>query len=91
MVKNKLVEAIKSNIKSVIPEIETFIKNCESIIALVSFTPVNLSIDYANHLNLFSKTRSPIRPDMFVQGSKRALSGERNIQRLIGKRLKLLL
>jgi len=91
MVKNKPVKAIKSNIESVIPEIETFIENRESIIAPVSFTPVNLSVDYADHLNLFSETRSPIRPEMFVQGAKRALSGERNMQRLVGKRLKLLL
>jgi hypothetical protein len=60
------VEAIKSNIESVILEIKTFIENHESIIALVSFTPVNLLIDYANYLDLFSEIRSPIRPDMFI-------------------------
>jgi hypothetical protein len=66
MVKNKLVEAMKLNIESVIPEIKIFIKNRENIIALVSFTLVNLLIDYTNYLNLFSEMRSPIRPDIFI-------------------------
>jgi hypothetical protein len=66
MVKNKLVEAMRLNIESVILEIKTFIENYKSIIALVSFTLINLLIDYINHLNLFLETRSPIRPDIFL-------------------------
>ena len=66
MVKNEPVKAMRSNIKSVVLEIETFIENCESIIALVSFTPVDLLVDYTNHLNLFLEIRSPIRLDMFI-------------------------
>jgi hypothetical protein len=89
MVKNKLVEAMKSNIKSVVLEIETFIKNRESIIALISFTPVNLLVDYANHLNLFLKTRPLIRAAVLLQEGKRALSGKRNLQGLIYKRCRL--
>jgi hypothetical protein len=66
MVKNKPVEAMRLNIESVVLEIKTFIKNRKSIIALVSFTPINLLIDYTNHLNLFSETRSPIKPNVFL-------------------------
>jgi hypothetical protein len=66
MVKNELVEAMKLNIESVILEIKTFIENRESIIALVSFTLVDLSVDYANYLDLFLETRSLIRLDIFV-------------------------
>jgi hypothetical protein len=66
MVKNKPVEAMRLNIKSVVLEIKTFIKNRKSIIALVSFTPINLLIDYTNYLNLFLKTRSPIKPNVFL-------------------------
>jgi hypothetical protein len=79
MVKNEPVEAMRSNIESVIPEIKTFIENRGGMIAPVNFTPVNLSVDYADHLDLFSETRSPIGPDLFLQGGKRALSGEGNI------------
>jgi hypothetical protein len=64
MVKNKPVEAMRLNIKSVVLEIKTFIKNRKSIIALVSFTPINLLIDYTNYLNLF--LRSPIKPNVFL-------------------------
>jgi len=49
MVKNELVEAMKSNIKSVIPEIETFIKNRESIIA--SYVPIR-SVSFFGSINL---------------------------------------
>jgi hypothetical protein len=66
MVKNKPVEAIRLNIESVVLEIKTFIKNHKSIIALVSFTLINLLIDYINYLNLFSETRSPIKPNVFL-------------------------
>jgi len=89
MVKNEPVEAMRSNIESVIPEIETFIENRGGMIAPVSFTPVDLSVDYADHLDLFSETRSPIGPDLFLQGGKRALSGEGNMQRSVGKRRRL--
>jgi hypothetical protein len=57
---------MRLNIKSVVLEIKTFIKNRKSIIALVSFTPINLLIDYTNYLNLFLKTRSPIKPNVFL-------------------------
>jgi hypothetical protein len=66
MVKNEPVKAMRSNIKSVVLEIETFIENRESMIALISFTPVDLLIDYADHLDFFSETRSLIKPDVFL-------------------------
>jgi hypothetical protein len=66
MVKNEPVEAMRSNIESVVLEIETFIENRESMIALISFTPVDLSVDYTDHLDLFLETRSLIKPDVFL-------------------------
>jgi hypothetical protein len=66
IVKNKLIEAIRLNIKSVVLKIKIFIKNCENIIALISFTLINLLIDYADYLNLFLETRFLIRLDIFL-------------------------
>jgi hypothetical protein len=88
MVKNEPVEAMRSNIESVIPEIETFIENRKGMIAPVIFTPVDLSVDYAD-LDLFSETRPPIKAGAFLQGGKRALSGEGNMQIPVGKRRRL--
>jgi hypothetical protein len=66
MVKNELVKAMRLNIESIILEIKTFIENHKSIIALISFTLVNLLVDYTNYLNLFLETRSIIKPNVFL-------------------------
>ena len=66
MVKNEPVKAMRSNIKSVVLEIEIFIENRESMITLISFTPIDLSIDYTDYLDFFLKTRSFIKPDVFL-------------------------
>ena len=79
MVKNEPVEVMRSNIESVVPEIETFIENRESMIAPVSFTLVNMSVDYADQLDLFSETRPPVGASVFAQGGKRVISRERNL------------
>ena len=91
MVKSEPVEAMRSNIESVVPEIETFIENREGMIALVRFTPVDLLVDYADYFDVFSETRAPIGAGVFLQEGKRALSGEGNIQRPVSKRRRLLL
>ena len=89
MVKNESVEAMRSNIESVVPEIEAFIENRESMIAPVRFTLVDLSVDYADHLDLFSETIPPTGAGVFLQGGKRVLSGEGNMQKRVSKRRKL--
>jgi hypothetical protein len=76
MVKNKPVKAVRLYIKSVVPEIETFIKNQESIVALAKFSLVDLLIDYTNYLDLFSETRPLIKADVCLKGEKMAVSGE---------------
>jgi hypothetical protein len=78
-------------IENMVPEIETFIKNQESIIALARFSPVNLLVDYTDHLDPFSETRPLIRVDIYLGGEKIILSGEENIQRLARKYRKLLI
>jgi hypothetical protein len=90
MVKNEPVEAVRSHIDSVAPEIENFIENRESMVAPARFSPVDLSVDYTDHLDLFSETR-PIGADMCPQGDKMALSEEESTQRLVRKRRKLLI
>ena len=57
MVKNELIKAIRLNIESVVLEIKTFIKNCKSIITLISFTLINLLVDYINYFNLFFRDK----------------------------------
>lgn len=89
MVKNKPVEAVRSHIDSVAPEIEIFIENRESMVAPARFSLVDLSVDYTDHLDLFSETGLPIGADMCLQGDEMALSGEESTQRLVRKRRKL--
>jgi hypothetical protein len=89
MVKNEPVEAVRLHIESVVPEIETFMENRESMIALARFSLVDLSVDYTDHLDLFSETRPLIRADVCLEGEKMAVSGEESTQRLARKRRKL--
>ena len=88
MVKDEPVEAVRLHIESVVPEIETFIENRESMVAPARFSPVDLSVDYTDHLDLFSETRPPIA---CLEGENMALSGEECTQRLARKRRKLLI
>jgi hypothetical protein len=78
MVKNELVEAVSLHIESVVPEFETFIENRESMIPPAKFTPVDLSADHIDHLDLFSEIRPPIGMGVCIQGEKMALSREEN-------------
>jgi hypothetical protein len=91
MVKNEPVEAVRLHIESVVPEIETFMENRESMVAPARFSPVNLSVDYTDLLDLFSETRPPIGADVCLEGKKMAVSGEESTQRLARKRRKLLI
>lgn len=91
MVKDEPVEAVRLHIESVVPEIETFIENRESMVAPARFSPVDLSVDYTDHLDLFSETGPPIGADACLEGEKMALSGEECTQRLARKRRKLLI
>jgi hypothetical protein len=91
MVKNEPVKAVRLHIESVVPEIETFIKNRESMVALARFSLVDLSVDYTDHLDLFSETRPFIRADVCLEGEKIAVSEEESTQRLACKRRKLLI
>lgn len=62
-----------------IPEIETFIENRESIIALVRFSLINLLVNYINYLNFFLEIRLFIRADIYLEGDKIVLSREESI------------
>jgi hypothetical protein len=70
MVKDEPVKAVRLHIESVVPEIETFIENRESMVAPARFSPVDLSVDYTDHLDLFSETRPPIGADACLEGKK---------------------
>jgi hypothetical protein len=89
MVKNEPVKTVRLHIKSVVPEIKTFIKNRESIIAPARFSPVDLLINYTDYLNLFSETRPPIRADVCLEEEKMTVSEKESTQRLACKRRKL--
>jgi hypothetical protein len=62
--------AVRLHIESVVPEIEIFIENRESIIALARFSLVDLLVDYTNYLDFFSETRSFIKADVCLEGKK---------------------
>jgi hypothetical protein len=91
MVKNEPLEAMRLYIENVVPEIETFIKNRESIVALARFSPVDLSVDYTDYLDLFSEIKPLIRADIYLEKEKIILSREENTQRLAYKHRKVLI
>jgi hypothetical protein len=91
MVKNKPLEAVRLHIENIVLEIEIFIENRENMVALARFSPVDLSVDYTDHLDLFSETRPLIRVDVYLEREKIILSGEENIQRLACKHRKVLI
>ena len=76
IVKDELIEAIRLYIKNIVLEIETFIENRESIVALVRFSLVNLLIDYTNYLNLFLEIRPLIKVNIYLEREKIILSRE---------------
>jgi len=67
---------MRLHIESIVPEIETFIENRESIVALVRFSLINLLVDYTNYLNLFLEIRPLIRVDVCLKGKKIVVSRE---------------
>jgi hypothetical protein len=88
MVKIRPLNEMESRVDSILPDIQRHIEIRDNLVPLSTFTPVKLSTDNVDHLELFSRTKSPKRARQIQYAHPNSIELDEGAQGLAYKRRK---
>jgi hypothetical protein len=89
MVRNRPLNEIEFHVDSVLPDIQRYIESRDDLVPLSIFTPVDLSIHEADHLELFSRAKSPKKARQIQYAHPNSIELDEGAQGLAYKRRRL--